>query len=215
MGDPNKSQTATAYYAGMRYDPTENLGVGVEFNHGSPRWFTYTPATGEATDKLGTRGDVWEAYIHWRFAHNVLLRVGYLDYKYTTAFSGWQIAPAPMAGSWRARTTWTTTRCSSTPRPRASRTRTSPSKSASSTRGRARARPPFPQCPEDPMDRRLFLQMVGVGSIAATNIACPRFFGKAGPEPPLPSGVPTSCELCPNKCSVLAMVRRGASTSSS
>jgi hypothetical protein len=98
MGDPTKSETASAYYAGMRYDPTPTLGVGVEFNHGSPRWFTYTPATGEYTDKLGTRGDVWEGYVQWKFAHNAALRVGYLDYKYTTAFSGWQIGPSAQPG---------------------------------------------------------------------------------------------------------------------
>jgi hypothetical protein len=98
MGDPVKSQTATAYYAGMRYDPTPTFGVGVEFNHGSPRWWTYTPATGEYTDKLGARGDVWEGYIQWRFAHNAALRLGYIDYKYTTAMSGWQIGPSAQPG---------------------------------------------------------------------------------------------------------------------
>ncbi|HJV48197.1 MAG TPA: DUF3373 family protein [Geothrix sp.] len=98
MGDPTKSQTATAYYAGMRYDPTTDIGFGVEFNHGSPRWWTYTPATGEYTDKLGARGDVWEAYIHWKFAHHAALRLGYIDYKYTTAMSGWQIGPSAQPG---------------------------------------------------------------------------------------------------------------------
>ena len=102
MGDPNKSQTATAYYVGMRYDPTPTFGMGLEFNHGSPRWWTYTPATGEYTDKLGARGDVWEGYIHYRFAKNAALRLGYIDYKYTTAMSGWQIAPAAQSGSWEA-----------------------------------------------------------------------------------------------------------------
>lgn len=95
MGDPVNSHTATAYYGGMRWDPIEKLGIGVEFNHGSPRWFTYSPATGEYTEKLGARGDVWEGYIHWRFAKNAALRLGYIDYKYTHAFSGWQIAPGP------------------------------------------------------------------------------------------------------------------------
>ncbi|MBL0211622.1 MAG: DUF3373 family protein [Holophagaceae bacterium] len=93
LGDPVNSQSATAYYVGVRYDPTPDLGIGLEFNHGSPKWFTYSPATGEATEKLGTRGDVWEAYIHWSFAKNVALRAGYIDYKYSTAFSGWHIAP--------------------------------------------------------------------------------------------------------------------------
>jgi len=95
LGDAVKSQTATAYYVGMRWDATEKLGFGVEFNHGSPRWFTYSPAAGEATEKLGTRGDVWEGYIHWQFAKNAAFRLGYLDYKYSHAFSGWHISPGP------------------------------------------------------------------------------------------------------------------------
>ncbi len=102
MGDPNNSQTASATYVGVRYDPTPTFGVGLEFNHGSPRWWTYTPATGEYTDKLGARGDVWEAYIHWRFAKNAALRLGYIDYAYTSAMSGWQIGPSPMSGTWEA-----------------------------------------------------------------------------------------------------------------
>ena len=95
LGDATKSQTASAYYVGMRWYPTQTFGVGVEFNHGSPRWWTYSPATGEATEKLGTRGDVWEGYIHWQFAKNAAFRLGYLDYKYSHAFSGWHISPGP------------------------------------------------------------------------------------------------------------------------
>ncbi len=95
LGDATKSQTASAYYVGVRLDPTEKIGFGLEFNHGSPRWWTYSPATGEATEKLGTRGDVWEGYIHWNFAHNAAFRIGYLDYKYSHAFSGWHISPGP------------------------------------------------------------------------------------------------------------------------
>ncbi len=102
LGDPNASHTASAYYVGGRWDALSNLGLGLEFNHGSPRWFTYSPATGEATEKLGTRGDVMEAYVHWEFVKNVSLRVGYLDYKYSHAFSGWHIAPSPMSGSWES-----------------------------------------------------------------------------------------------------------------
>lgn len=96
LGDPDHSKTGTAFYVGMRYDPTPSLGLGLEFNHGSKNWFTYSPATGEATEKLGTRGDVWEAYVHWAFAKNVALRAGYIDMKYSHAFSGWHIAPMAM-----------------------------------------------------------------------------------------------------------------------
>ena len=95
LGDAAKSQTASAYYVGMRWDATGKLGFGAEFNHGSPRWFTYSPATGEATEKLGTRGDVWEGYVHWQFAKNAAFRLGYLNYKYSHAFSGWHISPGP------------------------------------------------------------------------------------------------------------------------
>jgi hypothetical protein len=95
LGDATHSQTASAYYVGMRWDPVQTFGVGLEFNHGSPRWFTYSPATGEASEKLGTRGDVWEGYIHWQFAKNAAFRLGYLDYKYSHAFSGWHISPGP------------------------------------------------------------------------------------------------------------------------
>ena len=102
LGDPNASHTASAYYLGMRWDPVSSLGMGLEFNHGSPRWFTYSPSTGEAEEKLATRGNVVEAYVDWQFVKNVHLRVGYLDYSFTHAFSGWHIAPAPMAGSWEA-----------------------------------------------------------------------------------------------------------------
>jgi len=59
------------------------------------------------------------------------------------------------------------------------------------------------------MDRRLFLQAVGAGSLVGANLACPRFFGKKAPAGPNLAGVPTTCELCPNKCSVLAEVRDG------
>jgi hypothetical protein len=100
LGDANHSQTASAYYVGLRWEATDTLGFGAEFNHGSPRWFTYSPATGEATEKLGTRGNVWEGYLQWQFAKNANVRLGYLDYQYSHAFSGWHIGPAPMQGSW-------------------------------------------------------------------------------------------------------------------
>lgn len=98
LGNPDQSVTGTSYYLGARYDPTPEWGFGLEFNHGSPNWYTYTPATGENDQKLGARGDVWETYVAWNFAHNASLKVGYIDYQYSTAFSGWHIQPGPSAG---------------------------------------------------------------------------------------------------------------------
>lgn len=100
LGDANHSHTANALFAGVRYDPVPTVGVGLEFNHGSPRWFTYDPAVGEPSQKLGTRGDVLEGYVSWEFVKNVLLRAGYMNYSFSHAYSGWHIAPGPMAGSW-------------------------------------------------------------------------------------------------------------------
>ena len=59
------------------------------------------------------------------------------------------------------------------------------------------------------MDRRLFMQVAGAGALASGSIACPRFFRSKTPEAVIPTGIPTTCELCPNKCSVLAVVEQG------
>ncbi len=91
---PTTARAATAYYAGLRWTPTPKVDLGLEFNHGSPRWFTYTPSSGELGDKLAARGDVWEGYARCNFAKTRFLRVGYIYYDYSTAFSGWHIAPA-------------------------------------------------------------------------------------------------------------------------
>ncbi len=96
LGDPNHSKTGYAYYAGVQYKPTPQWTLGAEFNHGSKRWYTFTPSAGEPSDKLAARGDVWEGYLHWNFAKNVSLKFGYVHYDYSTAFSGWQIAPADL-----------------------------------------------------------------------------------------------------------------------
>ncbi|MGA9752223.1 MAG: DUF3373 family protein [Acidobacteriota bacterium] len=94
LGDPNHSQTGSAYYTGVRWKATPKWTLGAEFNHGSKRWYTFTPSAGEPSDKLAARGDVWEGYVHWNFNKNVMLKMGYIHYDYSTAYSGWQIAPA-------------------------------------------------------------------------------------------------------------------------
>ena len=97
LGDPNHSKKAYAYYAGVRWTPVQKIDLGLEFNHGSRRWFTYTPSSGEATDKLAARGSVWEGYLRYTFSKNTSLRVGYTYYDYSTAFSGWHIAPGDLS----------------------------------------------------------------------------------------------------------------------
>jgi thiosulfate reductase/polysulfide reductase chain A len=53
--------------------------------------------------------------------------------------------------------------------------------------------------------RRKFIQIAGAGAAAATQIGCGRKPSALGKR----LEVPTTCELCPNKCSVIAVVEDG------
>ncbi len=96
LGDPTHDKSGTGVYTGVRYTPAKKVAFGLEFNHGSDHWFTYTPSAGEPNDKLAARGNVWEGYGRWDFAKNLSLRTGYIHYNYSTAFSGWHIAPGDL-----------------------------------------------------------------------------------------------------------------------
>ncbi|HUW37205.1 MAG TPA: DUF3373 domain-containing protein [Rhodocyclaceae bacterium] len=58
------SKRGTAIALGMRYDLPSKTKLGVEYNHGSRDWITFAPAADDMwTAKVGTRGDVYEAYL--------------------------------------------------------------------------------------------------------------------------------------------------------
>jgi hypothetical protein len=58
------SKTGTAVALGLRYDLPSRTKLGFEYNHGSKDWITFAPAADDMwTSKLGTRGDVYEAYL--------------------------------------------------------------------------------------------------------------------------------------------------------
>jgi thiosulfate reductase/polysulfide reductase chain A len=59
--------------------------------------------------------------------------------------------------------------------------------------------------PDVSIDRRRFIQIAGAGAAAATQIGCGRKPSTVGQR----FEVATTCELCPNKCSVIAVVRDG------
>ncbi len=59
------------------------------------------------------------------------------------------------------------------------------------------------------MDRRVFLQVAGASGVAISGLGCSWLFKKPEAKPVFSAGIPTTCELCPNKCSVLAMVEGG------
>lgn len=64
-GKDNESRTGSIIYLGARYDiKSTGTKIGVEWNHGSKNWIAFAPAADDIwTSKLGTRGDVYEAYI--------------------------------------------------------------------------------------------------------------------------------------------------------
>ncbi|MDD4945081.1 MAG: DUF3373 family protein, partial [Rhodoferax sp.] len=57
------SKTGTAFALGVRYDLPSKSKFGFEWNHGSKDWITFAPAADDMwTAKVGTRGNVYEAY---------------------------------------------------------------------------------------------------------------------------------------------------------
>lgn len=58
------SKHGKAVALGMRYDLPSKTKLGFEYNHGSKDWITFAPAADDMwTAKVGTRGDVYEAYL--------------------------------------------------------------------------------------------------------------------------------------------------------
>jgi len=58
------SKTGNAVALGVRYDLPSKTKFGFEFNHGSKDWITFAPAADDMwTAKVGTRGEVYEAYV--------------------------------------------------------------------------------------------------------------------------------------------------------
>jgi hypothetical protein len=57
-------KTGTAVYMGVRYDLPSKTKLGFEYNRGSKNWITFAPAAADMwTTKVGTRGNVYEAYM--------------------------------------------------------------------------------------------------------------------------------------------------------
>jgi hypothetical protein len=103
------SRTGYAAYVGARYDlDATRTKLGFEYNHGSKNWITFAPAADDMwTAKLGTRGDVYEAYLIQELnlkpisSHlsKVFFRVGYQYYNFDyTGSNNWVGAPVKISG---------------------------------------------------------------------------------------------------------------------
>ena len=86
---PGQSETGTSIYLGANWpcQLIEDARVGVEYNHGSKYWrsFTYAEDT-LAGSKLATRGNAYEVWFNKELIGKMLtaqLRYTYIDYKYT------------------------------------------------------------------------------------------------------------------------------------
>jgi hypothetical protein len=96
-------KTGTAIALGVRYDLPSLSKFGFEWIHGSKNWITFAPAADDMwTAKMGTRGDVYEAYYIQEldrkpissFFSKAFFRVGVQYYKFDyTGSNNWVGAP--------------------------------------------------------------------------------------------------------------------------
>lgn len=101
------SKTGTAFALGVRYDLPSKSKFGFEWNHGSKDWITFAPAADDMwTAKVGTRGDVYEAY--WiqeldrrpisSYVSKAFFRLGVQYYKFDyTGSNNWVGAPVAIS----------------------------------------------------------------------------------------------------------------------
>ena len=101
LGDTG-TKNGSAYWLGARYTlpviALNNPRIGLEYNHGSKNWFSFTQGSNDLTNKLATRGDATEIYYIQPINRYAELRLGatFIDYEYTG--SGYQIS-MPMSVS--------------------------------------------------------------------------------------------------------------------
>ena len=101
------SKTGWATYLGVRYDLPSKTKIGLEYNHGSENWITFAPAADDMwTSKLGTRGDVYEAYVIQEldlkpissYLSKAFFKVGYQYYNFEyTGSNNWVGAPVKIS----------------------------------------------------------------------------------------------------------------------
>lgn len=100
----DKDKTGYGVYVGGRYDITSTgTKLGLEYNYGSKNWMPFDPAADDMwTSKLGTRGNVYEAYLIQElplapissYLSKTFFRLGYqyYDFQYTGS-NNWVGAP--------------------------------------------------------------------------------------------------------------------------
>lgn len=98
-GTSREGHTGSAVYVGARYDVRATATkIGLEYNHGSKNWIAFAPAADDMwASKLGTRGDVYEAYLIQEIKSKPIsklgkayVRLGFQHYNFNyTGSNGW------------------------------------------------------------------------------------------------------------------------------
>lgn len=102
-GTDKEDRTGHSIYAGLRYDLPSGTKFGAEYNYGSKYWMPFDPAADDMwTSKLGTRGNVYEAYVIQElnlkpvssYLSKAFFKLGYQYYDFNyTGSNNWVGAP--------------------------------------------------------------------------------------------------------------------------
>ena len=78
-----------ALYLGGKYNLTNTLSMGAEYNYGSKYWFSATQGAEDMFNKLATRGNAYEAYTTWQYHKYLSAKLSYLQIEEHYTGSGW------------------------------------------------------------------------------------------------------------------------------
>ncbi len=83
------SSNGYSAFIGGKYDPSNSISLGAEFNYGSKYWFSATQGAEDMYNKLALRGYATEIYAIWKFHKNLYTKLGYLNMHEDYTGSGW------------------------------------------------------------------------------------------------------------------------------
>ena len=78
-----------ALYLGTKYNISNTVMCGAEFNAGSKYWFSSTQGAEDMFNKLAIRGYAYELYGTWKFQRYLSAKLGYLNMHENYTGSGW------------------------------------------------------------------------------------------------------------------------------
>jgi len=90
-GSSTENKSGSAYWLGVRYAVTKDYKFGLEYNHGSQNWFSFTSGANDPLNKLATRGNATEIYLSRSINKYSNIRVGVVNINYDYTGSGMHI----------------------------------------------------------------------------------------------------------------------------